>query len=173
MKLIRFNKDLDYAEAFIKYAQDWLLQIPVYGEDYSKLYASALDDYDAFLTKLIALSEDERLAENKPYVRFYWFLKDANEIVGTIRYRVNIPEEYGNIGYEISSQHRNKGFGKLMLQMLLEQLKQEGIENVILTTSKENIPSIRTIEFNAGVYVGEIFHNDEKRELSKFEIVIV
>jgi predicted acetyltransferase len=173
MKLIRFNKDLDYAVAFIKYAQDWLLQTPVYGEDYSKLYASALVDYDAFLTKLVALSEEKRLAENKPFVRFYWFLNDAVEIVGTIRYRANIPEEYGNIGYEISSHYINKGYGKLMLQMLLQELKEEGIEKVILTTSKENIPSIKTIEFNGGVYCGEIFHNDEKRELSKFEIVIV
>jgi len=60
-----------------------------------------------------------------------------------------------------------------MLQKLLQQLKQEGIENVILTTSKENLPSIKTIVFNGGVYCGEIFHNNERRELSKFEIVIV
>jgi len=58
MKLIPFNKYLHYQEAFKKYAQDWLNQIPVYGEDYSKLYASVLDDYNTFLAKLIALSEE-------------------------------------------------------------------------------------------------------------------
>ncbi len=141
-------------------------------EDYYSMYQRVFEDYEAFIDHLVALRDPSRLEEKKPYVRFYWFLNDAEEIVGTIRYRTNIPAEFGNVGYEIAPKHRNKGYGKQMLKSLLEQLKREGVERLTLTLSADNIGSRKVVEYNGGTFVKKVKQGEKVELLDMYEIQI-
>lgn len=62
----------------------------------------------------------------------------------------------GNIGYSVLPQERGKGYAKEMLRLMLEECRAQGLEKVLVTCDKENIPSARTIEGNGGVLENEV-----------------
>jgi len=175
MELILFNKNKKYEESFKKYIQELKTEITNKREDYFSMYKSFLENYDESIENFINLSSHDRFVKKQPYVRFYWFMDDER-IIGTIRYRINIPAEHaevlGNIGYELSPSFRGHGLGKAMLGHLLGQLKNENVEQVIITISKHNTPSIRVVESNGGKLVGEIFSSESNEYLNKYEINI-
>lgn len=97
-----------------------------------------------------------RIKSGKPYIRFYWFINAQAEIVGTIRYRKNIPEEYGNIGFEIAPSFRNNSYGKMMLINLLKILKEEQIESLNITALEQNLVSNGLILSCGGRFVKKL-----------------
>lgn len=62
----------------------------------------------------------------------------------------------GNIGYSVLPQERGKGYAREMLRLMLEHCRELGMEKVLVTCDKENIPSARTILANGGVLENEI-----------------
>lgn len=67
------------------------------------------------------------------------------------------PHCLGHIGYAVVPWKRGRGHATRALRMLLEEVKQEGLPYVELTTDPTNHTSIRVIEANDGVLV-ERFH---------------
>ena len=124
------------------------------------------------MQKYLQLNDERRLSDGKHIVWFYWLMDIDGSIVATIRYRENVPEEFGNIGFEVSPNHRNKGFGKLILRLLLDQLKKLNKKQVILTVVKENTSSIAVIEANKGIAQGKIYNDYFKSNLLKYQIYL-
>lgn len=172
MNLILVNTSLTHKEAFQNYVQTWAAEKMNPREDYYKMYQRVFEDYEAFLAHLVNLRHPDRLKNAKPFIRFYWFFNEAQAIVGTLRYRINIPEEYGNIGYEISPQYRNQGYGRKMLGALKEQLQEEGIESFLLTLSPENKASQKIIEYNGGRFVKQLEEPSSGDLLNMYQIVL-
>lgn len=172
MKLVLVNNDPHFEVHFKKYVSEWGNEEAKPNEDYYGMYKKVFKDYAAFTNHLVALRDSKRLEEGKPYVRFYWFLKNHNEIVGTIRYRLNIPEEFGNLGYEISPKHRNKGYGRKMLAELIKQLKAEKVGSVLLTLSQDNLASEKIIELNGGIFLKLLKSKESNMDLKLYEIVL-
>lgn len=76
-------------------------------------------------------------------------LKDQ-ELIGSVMYRFdeNQPEKC-EIGYSIGRKFWGKGFGKEIVKNLLESIEEnQGIQNVIAWTNKQNIASIKILEHN-------------------------
>jgi len=172
MKIVLINHNPDYEERFKNYVKKWEFEKMKPDEDYSGMYKRVFEDYSDFIDHLISLRDLNRLKENKPYVRFYWFVNEIEEIIGTIRFRTNIPEEYGNVGYEIAPEYRSRGYGKKMLRLLLNELKLEGIKSGLLSLSEENISSQKVIEHNGGNFVKKIQLPEKVEVLNVFEIVL-
>lgn len=62
----------------------------------------------------------------------------------------------GNIGYSVLPQERGKGYAREMLRLMLEHCRELGMEKVLVTCDKENVPSARTILANGGVLENEV-----------------
>ncbi|MED4162879.1 GNAT family N-acetyltransferase, partial [Halalkalibacterium halodurans] len=62
----------------------------------------------------------------------------------------------GHIGYGIRPSERGKGYATLMLKLGLEKAAALGLEKVLITCDKENLPSARTIQRNVGVLDSEV-----------------
>jgi len=173
MRLQIFSKDVAFKASFLGYIEEWRNIIaPTSDEDYFTAYKDLLEDYEGGIKQRLSWNNPEHLEINKPFVQFYWLIDDSNSIVGTIRYKTNVPTWQGNIGYEISPKHRNKGYGTIMLNELTQALKNRKAGSIALTVSKNNTYSIKVIEANNGVYAGTAHRPSNSEQLNVYEILL-
>lgn len=86
----------------------------------------------------------DRMMENKNIIQY--ILMDGKEPVGQIR--LMIDGDVAEIGYSISSLHRQKGYGRLILQLILEEVnnKYPEIKKLIAKVKPTNIASKKLFE---------------------------
>ncbi|HAT4071759.1 TPA: GNAT family N-acetyltransferase [Clostridium perfringens] len=95
----------------------------------------------------------------------YMAIREAdNKIVGMIDIR-HFLNDYlekfgGHIGYSVRKSERQKGYAKKMLELALEKCKELNINRVLLTCSKDNIPSMKTILSQGGVLENEVLKGE-------------
>lgn len=71
-------------------------------------------------------------------------------------------KEYGgDIGYGIRPSERRKGYASNMLSLALKKCKSIGLSKVLITCSKDNFGSAKTIINNGGVLDSEDIDNSE------------
>lgn len=94
----------------------------------------------------------------------YFMINDADRILGAIhiRHRLNdaLLRHGGHIGYGVRPSDRNRGVAARMLSMGLKIAAELGIMRVLVTCSRDNIGSARTILANGGVLENEISEGD-------------
>ena len=87
-----------------------------------------------------------------------------NRVVGMIdiRRRLNdyLLEFGGNIGYSVRKSEREKGYAKEMLRLALGKCKELHLSKILITCSKNNIASAKTIIANGGILENEIPEGD-------------
>ncbi|MCL2108623.1 MAG: GNAT family N-acetyltransferase [Oscillospiraceae bacterium] len=82
----------------------------------------------------------------------YWFYFGEKPIgIGRIRHRLTekLLENGGHIGYAIIPSERNKGYGKILVKLLIEKAREMGIDKVLITVNNENHASIK-VALNGG-----------------------
>ncbi|EKS4345926.1 hypothetical protein UT300001_30940 [Clostridium sp. CTA-1] len=62
----------------------------------------------------------------------------------------------GHIRYSIRKSERRKGYAKEMLNLALEKCEDMNMKKALITCSKENIASAKTIIYNGDVLENEI-----------------
>lgn len=87
--------------------------------------------------------------------------KRDNKVVGVIDLRHHIDHPIlgswgGHIGYYVVKAERRKGYARQMLQLCLEKCRQRGIPKVMITCSRTNEASERTIRGAGGVYEKDV-----------------
>ena len=76
--------------------------------------------------------------------------------VGVIDYRGPIKDKWlGDIGYTIREEHRGNAYAYKALNLISQIIASKGIEHVTITTHKDNLPSVKTIERFGGVITGD------------------
>ncbi|WP_195576754.1 GNAT family N-acetyltransferase [Paenibacillus sp. 1001270B_150601_E10] len=84
----------------------------------------------------------------------YWLMLDDHPLgLGKLRHELNasLRERGGHIGYAIRPSERGKGYGHVILQLLVEEAGKRGMNEVLLTCLEDNFPSRRVIEANQGI----------------------
>ncbi len=73
--------------------------------------------------------------------------------IGKLRHYLNdkLREEGGHVGYAVRPSYRNKGYGKLLLKLLIREAESIGIDRVLLTVRNQNIYSVKVALSNGGV----------------------
>lgn len=88
------------------------------------------------------------------------YLHETSIEVGQIDYRGPCDSKWlGDIGYTINPGHRGNNYAYKALELISPVIASKGIERVIITTQKENIASVKTIEKFGGVLTDTI-HGD-------------
>lgn len=113
------------------------------------------DDFAAFVGKLENDGKGIGLPEGWVPQNTYWLVRDGTHILGEVRLRhrlvPHLLEEGGHVGYMIRPSERRKGYGTLILSLVLEKARKMGIDRVLVTCDDDNIGSSRIIEKNGGV----------------------
>ena len=83
----------------------------------------------------------------------YWLYVDGKPIgFAVIRHFLTpaLKQAGGNIGYVIKPTERGKGYGKKLLELLLEEARKKGLEKVLITALPTNAASIGVAKANGG-----------------------
>ena len=104
----------------------------------------------------------------------YWLVRDGREVVGASRLRhrltPGLDKTGGHIDYGVRPSERRKGYGTALLRLTLEKAWLMGICEVLVVCRKENEPSMRVIERNGGVLVGELTRPSDGARLLRYRI---
>jgi predicted acetyltransferase len=111
-------------------------------------------DFDLYLRFLDEQSRGVNLPpEHVPQTTF-WLVNDQGRILACSRLRHGLHprlHEWGcNIGYDVRPSERRKGYGTLLLSLMLEKAREVGLPRVKLTCDATNVASIGVIRNNGG-----------------------
>ena len=115
------------------------------------------------------------IAPEPPFVpdTIYWATKQ-DQVVGKVALRhflnENLKQFGGHIGYEVRPSQRRQGIATEMLRLLLQTPKAKEIGRLLLTCAPTNLPSIKTIEANGGLFEKTAFVEKQKRDTNYYWI---
>lgn len=114
----------------------------------------SFEAYKDFLVKSEEESKREGIIDGwkVPSTR-YWLYVDGKPVgFAVIRHFLTpaLEEAGGNIGYTIRPTKRGKGYGKKLLELLLEEAGKKGLEKVLITALPTNAASIGVAKANGG-----------------------
>jgi len=123
----------------------------------------SFDEYKLWLSRNAGISNAIGLESwMVPQTTFWLFVEGVPVGYGKIRHYLTdkLKEEGGHVGYAIKPNQRGKGYGKLLLSLLLAEANKIGIESTLVTVKNENKPSIQVALANGGVIekVDEVRH---------------
>ncbi len=151
--------------------ENYVLAYKSLGEDfYYNKYKKSLSNFDEYLEDMDKLSKGIDLEEGYVTTSTFWLI-DHCEVVGVVRVRHQDIPEAGNIGYDISPSHRNKGYGKQILGLALLEAEKIGIQEAMVTCNINNIYSKRIIEFNHGKLLGTVYDEEDGEYRYRYSIV--
>ena len=131
LEKIDMNSGLDGLDVMNEIARD----DSIYGE-------SPLDEeIDEYLYRgFLLLSEEDANDMDNPIYRYFFTLDDKK--IGYADIKGKLDDETrrigGNIGIVLLKKYRNKGLGKVVMPMLLEKAYENGLKDVLVTTSPDN-----------------------------------
>lgn len=164
--LVEPNKK--YQKSFENYA---LAYKKINDEHYFNKYKKVLESFQDYLNDLHNYSKGSDLPQGEVITSTFWLI-DKKEVVGVVRIRHREVECAGHIGYDISPDYRNRGYGFQILKLALEKSIKIGIEELILTCNIDNTASKKIIEKNNGKLLGTIFDEEENEYLYKYSIIL-
>ena len=137
---------------------------------YFNKHKKALDNFQGYIEDLFNYSMGYDLPEGDGAVSTFWLVEE-NEVVGVVRIRHKEEGTAGHIGYDISPDFRNRGYGNEILKLSLKESRNLGINEAVLTCNTENIASKKIIEKNKGKLLGTIYDEEEDEHLYKYIIM--
>jgi len=112
------------------------------------------EEYKDWLIRSEGLAKGENVPKGLVPQTIYWLFVDGAPVgTGKLRSRLteSLRESGGHVGYAIRPSERGKGYGKLLLRLLIAEAHAMGIAKVLITVQNHNTPSIRTALSNGGV----------------------
>ena len=159
--------------ADVKYQNQYLDFIKECAEDIQRAgmyHYIPLSDESSFLKDinvLIKKAQGIGLPAGWVSTSTYWLMnEDYSRMLGAVNIRHGLTDYLrfrgGHIAYFIHPLERKKGYATQMLSLGLDKCRELGIEQVLITCSKSNIASARTITNNGGVLHSEDFDGEEQ-----------
>ena len=111
------------------------------------------DDYQKRLVKSDNASKGIGLEDWMVAQNIYWlYIEDEPVGMGKLRLRLTdkLRADGGNCGYGIVVSKRGKGYGKILLKLLVEEARALEITPLLLTINEKNEASIKTALANGG-----------------------
>lgn len=136
-------------------------------------FDKAEKDFTAFVRELNERADGKHLPEGFVPEAVYWLI-DGSEYIGrlSVRHRLNdhLLKIGGHIGYDIRPSKRKRGYGTMILRLGLRKAKELGIAKILLTCNENNLPSLKIIEKNGGVFENKLPNPAEGSDKMRFWI---
>ena len=116
-------------------------------------FGMSLEEFSNFINKSIIEISNPDINNGRVPQTIFWFYEDDKPIgISKMRHYLNekLEKSGGHIGYGIINGKRNKGYGKILLNKTLEEIKKIGVSLVLITCDTDNIGSRKVIESNNG-----------------------
>jgi len=127
------------------------------------------DSYDEWLEAVTKNTNEDTVNPNWVVTDTFFAIRECDRrIVGIIDFRHELNDflkDFGHVGYSVRPTERKKGYATEMLRQVLEIAKQKGLDCIQLSCEKDNIPSVRTIAKNGGVYERSFQFNGETADV--------
>jgi len=161
ISLVRPSKDLEFKVS--EYRKEH------FEHDENEINGSELwdkmDNYDKWLEKVSRNTSKDTVNPNWVVADTFFAIREHDEkIVGIIDFRHELNvflENFGHISYSVRPSERGKGYATEMLRLVLEIARQIGLKEIQLSCKKDNIPSVKTITKNGGIYNRSFQYNGE------------
>ena len=153
-----FNSVKNYYDAFddkIRDLNSYAISCVAFGFEY---YFHYIEKYERDLYYLV---DDE----NCDYIIGYGSIEDSVILNYHLDYL-----NYGNIGYGVRPNERGKGYGTVLLKLLLEKCEELGMKEVCCSCLKDNISSKHVILNNHGIFEKEFFDDNSGKYGLKYWI---
>ena len=130
-----------------------------------------IESYEEWLQAIINNTNIETVNPNWVLTdTFFAVIENTNEIVGIIDFRHTLNDfliNFGHCGYSVRPSKRNKGYATEMLKNIIDIAKKIGMSELQLSVERTNIPSIRTIVKNGGIYDRSFEFEGEQADIYK------
>lgn len=116
------------------------------------------DCYKKWLKQQHNWSLEKGLPDGYVGQTIFWLYDEEMPVgVGKIRHALTEQSRKigGNIGYAISNNYRGKGYGTILLNLLIIKAKEMKVKEILLTVEKTNPVSKHVIEKNGGKLINE------------------
>ena len=136
-------------------------------------YKPLVDDPEPYWDRLEKLAEGKNLAPGKVRMWLFWLQRDGRIVAeSSLRHELNddLRLEGGNIGYNVRPSERQKGYGSMILKLVLEEARKIGLEKVLVTCDADNTGSRRIIEKNGGVLEGQGISTNSGKLVNRYWI---
>lgn len=113
--------------------------------------------FRSYLKSCIQMSQGRRLPVHFVPQNVYWLYVQGWPVgIGKLRHALTdaLRELGGHIGYAIHPEARRRGYGTIMLRLLLAEARRFGLREVLLTCDEDNTASRRVIQKNGGRLTG-------------------
>lgn len=150
--LVRPNKELEFKAIEFKneFFQNGETEI-----NGSELWDKT-DDYNIWLENVSKNISPETVNPNWVITDTFFVVRQSdNKIIGIIDFRHELNDflkDFGHCGYSVRPSERKKGYATEMLKQVLKIAKNIGLKEFQLSCKKDNIPSVKTILKNGGIY---------------------
>lgn len=136
-------------------------------------YDDALADFDAYLRDLRDHSRGLNLPPGRVPYTMFWVVA-GGRVVGrsSLRHYLNpfLEREGGHVGYDVRPTERRKGYGTLILGLMLGRARAFGLTRVLVTCDRDNVASARVIERNGGVFDSGTVSEKTGKPMSRYWI---
>lgn len=137
---------------------------------------SELDkDFESFVLSIRQKEDADEFVRQMVPETVFWLI-DSGEYIGRISIRHWLNEYLhtygGHIGYEIRPSKRQRGYGKQVLRLGLQEAGRLGLEKVLVICSTGNIGSKKIIEGNGGILENEIRQERDRTSILRYWIEV-
>jgi predicted acetyltransferase len=111
------------------------------------------EEYKEWLIRSDAASKAIGLEDWQVPTSIYWLYVDGRPVgIGKLRHFLTdkLRAEGGHAGYAIRQNERNKGYGTILLKMIIKEAKKMNIDKILLTIRINNVNSIKVALNNNG-----------------------
>lgn len=166
MKIVKPNQN--HKEDFLKYV------LEAYLANEKEIPLNYKGNYELWLKNIKDEENGVNLKENRVPATIY-FVIDDDKIIGTlsIRHNLKIPCVYnfvGHIGYNVRVNERNKGYGKEILKLGLQECKKMQINEVLITCLESNVASKKIILSQGGIFQNKVYFEEEDENICRYVI---
>lgn len=113
------------------------------------------DRYEDWLLSVTDNTDKETVNPDWVVTDTFFAVDEADRVIGIIDLRHTLNaflKDLGNCGYSVRPTERKKGYATQMLHLLLEVAGNAGLRELHLSVERDNLPSIKVITRNGGVY---------------------